>query len=164
MYDNFNTVWSNDFCVDNQHIIDSTMPPPKGFKWFFETGGSSNAQEAVLTTLTITHKDGSKTVIDYRNHTEGFDPEDPTKARMWASYRDKNGKEHRISTEFELFSTAADLHRVSDLLQFATGNAAQDHMLNKFLANLQAYPKNYFSSYYINHHPISSGSRLNIRA
>lgn len=159
LYNNFNSAWSNNFDVDDQYMIDRTMAPPRGFKWFYETGGDTLDKVIYPSGEIVTNPDGSKTVIDYR--TEGFDPTDPLKGRMWASYRDKQGKEHRVSNYVRFYFAEDDLHRVSDLLKFSTGNSAQDQMLNKFLSNLQAYPQSYFT--YYGPHSTYSGGNLDMR-
>ncbi len=143
MYYNFNTAWSNSFDISEKYMIDADMVPPENFEWFFEQGGDSSNRSISPDSLTITHLDGTQTVINYK--TDEFDPTDPTKANTWASYTDANGEKHRIGTDFLFNFSESDLRTVAELLNFSTGSAEQDTLLNDFLSNLQVYSKGYFS-------------------
>ena len=66
---------------------------------------------------------------------------------MWASFRDENGKEHRVSTNFAFDMEEPDLRRVSALLEFVDGDKSLQ-TANQFLKNLQVYTLGYFGSQY----------------
>ena len=42
LYYNFNSAFSNQFCVDEQFMKDPDMVPPKDFVWFYQSGGDSS--------------------------------------------------------------------------------------------------------------------------
>lgn len=142
LYYNFNTAFSNRFQVSEQYLLDPDMVPPEHFQWFFQTGGDSSSNMIQVHSLTIEHPDGTMEFIDYR--TPGFDPTDPMKGNTWAAYRDSNGVTHKVSTDILFHYNKTDLSRVSQLLQFSGAGTDQESAANRFLSNLQVYPKWYF--------------------
>lgn len=144
-YYNFNSAFSNNFCASNQYFLDYDQVPPEGFKWFYQTGGTGEAQktgEAVLSA--IYSPDGKLIWSREPEEAAPFDPTDPHSATTWVSYRDADGKEHRVSTDFRYTHTKADLLNLSSLLRFAGGDPKLDAAANRFLGALQIYPKWYF--------------------
>lgn len=149
MYYNFNTAFSNNFCLDSQYILDPDMVPPEGFEWFYQTGGSSSSGPVIATPVTIiTHADGTEEYVEQGQRTQRtkFDPTDYYTANTWAAYTDKNGQRHVVSKDIIFKGDKSDLFNAGDLLRFAVGDESE--ALNAFLHNLQLYPKNYFSMYY----------------
>lgn len=144
MYYNFNTAFSNNFRLDEQYILDPDMVPPKGFEWFYQSGGYPRGAYAVLESVTVTHADGSQTTTKLIDRNK-FDPEDPYTAATWAAYTDKNGQRHVISRDIIFKGDKSDLFNAGDLLRFALDGESEG--LNAFLKNIQLYPKNYFSLY-----------------
>lgn len=144
MYYNFNTAFSNNFCLDSQYVLDPDMVPPEGFEWFYQTGGYPRGAYAQLISHTFTGADGTETTI-YYHQRDKFDPEDPYTANTWAAYTDKNGQRHVIGKDIIFKGDKSDLFNAGDLLRFAVGDKSE--ALNAFLYNLQLYPKNYFSMY-----------------
>lgn len=104
-----------------------------------------------MNSLTVEDVDGNKTVTDYT--TDEFDPKDPLKAQTWVSYTDEDGVEHRLSTDITFNHSKEDLSNLSELLSFSNKDTKEASLLNKFLSNLQVYPKRYFERF-----PISPGS------
>lgn len=145
MYCNFNTALSNSFSLEQQHIIDPDMVPPRGFEWFYQTGGYPHGAYAVLESMTTTYPDGTQETIYYHTRDQ-FDPEDPFTANTWAAFTDANGERHIISKDIIFQGDKGDLFNVGDLLRFDIGEDSE--VLNAFLNNLQLYPKNYFSLYF----------------
>lgn len=147
MYYNFNTAFSNNFCLDEQYILDPDMVPPEGFEWFYQTGGSSGPIIATPVSI-ITHADGTEEYVEQGQRTQRtkFDPTDYYTANTWAAYTDKNGQRHMVSKDIIFKGDKSDLFNAGDLLSFALGDESEG--LNAFLHNLQLYPKNYFSMYH----------------
>lgn len=146
MYYNFNTAFSNNFCLDSQYVLDPDMVPPEGFEWFYQTGGSSGPVVATPVTI-ITHADGTEEYVEQGQRTQRtkFDPTDYYTAKTWAAYTDKNGQRHVVSKDIVFKGDKGDLFNAGGLLRFAVGDESE--ALNAFLHNLQLYPKNYFSMY-----------------
>lgn len=146
LYCNFNTALSNNFCLDEQHILDPDMVPPEGFEWFYQTGGSSGPIIATPVSI-ITNADGTEKVVyqgQQRQRTK-FDPTDYFTATTWAAYTDKEGNRHVVSKDIIFKGDKDDLFNVGDLLVFDLDGEREG--LNAFLRNLQLYSKNYFSRY-----------------
>lgn len=146
LYYNFNSAFSNQFCVDEQFMKDPDMVPPKDFQWFYQSGGDSSRKAHPVDSLTVRNKDGE--IVEYYDYRPmSFDPTDFRTATTWASYLDSKGNKHIVSTDFFFDCTKDDLHNVASLLKFTSGDAAQDTAVNRFLKNLQAYPAGYFSRF-----------------
>lgn len=145
MYHNFNTAFSNSFCLDTQYILDPDMVPPQGFEWFYQTGGYPRGAYVQMISHTTAHADGTQTTT-YYHQPDQFDSEDPYTATTWAAYTDKNGERHVVSKDIIFKGDKSDLMKAGALLSFAVGDESE--ALNDFLNNLQLYPKNYFSLYY----------------
>ncbi|MBD5150236.1 MAG: hypothetical protein HDT18_07700 [Oscillibacter sp.] len=143
LYYNFNTAFSNQFCTDDQFLLDPDQIPPEDFQWFYQSGGGDGRKEFV-TSLAISYQDGSKAFIDYTSAE--FNPADPTTGTTWATYRDENGVRHQVSADFKFQFAASDLYNVASLLHFS-GNDATTQGANRFLQNLQVYPTGYFSRF-----------------
>ena len=150
---NFNTALKGDpFIVSNyNYIVDPDVAPPKNFKWFYQTGGDPD-NCARMTSFRATDKNGN-IIYEEDYTTDEFDPTDPLKAQTWVSYTDEDGVEHRLSTDIVFNNSKDDLQNMLDLLSFSDKDADKDSLLNKFLSNLQIYPKGYFD-----HFPISTRS------
>ncbi len=146
-YYNFNTAWSNQFNVSERYLLDADMVPPENFTWFYETGGDMMKNVITPTEMHVIDPDGTETVVYYGEQTAGFDPTDPSKGTSWAAYTDAAGNRQIVSSDFRFTHTESDLSLASKYLQFSTGKREQDSLLNKFLANLQIYPKGYFLRY-----------------
>lgn len=142
LYYNFNSAFSNQFCADEQFMKDPDMAPPKDFQWFYQSGGDSSRKvfQARLGSI-------NGVPVKYDDDPKHFDPTDFTTAATWAAYRDAQGNRHIVSTDFFYDLSKSDLRNVGALLQFASGDAAQDAAVNRFLKNLQAYPAGYFSRF-----------------
>lgn len=145
MYDNFNAAFSNDFCADTRYILDPGMVPPKGFEWFYQTGGYPHGPYGRMISHTTTHPDGTTTTV-YYDRPNKFDPEDPFTANTWTAYTDRSGERHVINRDIIFKDDKSDLFNAGDLLSFAVGDESEG--LNTFLKNLQLYPKNYFRLYH----------------
>ena len=144
-YYNFNSAFSNNFCASNQYFLDYDQVPPEGFKWFYQTGGTGETQKSVEAKCSAIYSPDGK-LIWSREPEEAtpFDPTDPRSATTWVSYRDTDGKEYRVSTDFRYTHTKTDLLNLSSLLKFAGGDPKLDAAANRFLGALQIYPKWYF--------------------
>ena len=142
LYYNFNSAFSNQFCADEQFMKDSDMVPPKDFRWFYQSGGDSSRKVFQARLVSI-----NGVPVKYDNDPKHFDPTDFTTATTWAAYRNAQGNRHVVSTDFFYDLSKNDLRNVGALLQFASGDAAQDAAVNRFLKNLQAYPAGYFSRF-----------------
>lgn len=120
--------------VQQSWILDCRQVPPKGFQWFYQSGGNGG-EEGVLLSVS----DGVNTYeMDYSR----FDPENPLCATAWVSYTDPSGEKHQISTDFTFDHSAADLQVLSSLLQFS-GKKGWTAAVNKFMGNFQVFPKGY---------------------
>ena len=139
-YNNFNSAWNNQFVLSQQYLTDEEQVPPKGFKWFYQKGGSNGKQHPVIGKIYLDGREVEQTV--YR---APFDPTKDTSATTWASFRDVNGKEHRVSTDFLFDVEGVDKYLVSALLQFTGGKSVQ--VFNQFLENFKVHSGNYFRSY-----------------
>lgn len=144
---NFNTALKGDpFIVSNyNYIVDPDVAPPKNFKWFYQTGGDPD-NCARMTSFRATDKNGN-IIYEEDYTTDEFDPTDPLKAQTWVSYTDEDGVEHRLSTDIVFNNSKDDLQNMLDLLSFSDKDADKDSLLNKFLSNLQIYPKGYFGMF-----------------
>lgn len=125
-YEDFNSAWTHAF-GSSQTFLNGQQAPPKDFTWFFETGGAEKI------CFVEKQKDGSAV----------FDPEDPSSARTWVSYRDADGNMQKSEAAFSFDGTQADLKKVASLLTLASG----DDTLFSFLRNLQVYSRGYFAKY-----------------
>lgn len=143
LYYNFNSAFSNQFCVDEQFMKNPDMVPPKDFVWFYQSGGDSsrNTSSGGVTSVNGVPVESA----DYG--PKQFDPTDFSTATTWAAYRDAQGNRHIVSTDFFYDYDKSDLRNVATLLKFTNGNSAQDAAVNRFLKNLQAYPAGYFSRF-----------------
>lgn len=143
LYYNFNSAFSNQFCVDEQFMKDPDMAPPKDFVWFYQSGGDSsrNTSSGGVTSV------NGVPVEPAGYGPKHFDPTDWSTANTWAAYRDAQGNRHIVSTDFFYNYDKSDLRNVADLLKFTNGDPAQDAAVNRFLRNLQAYPAGYFSRF-----------------
>ena len=133
--------------VADQLMRDYDQVPPKGFEWFYQSGGCNGN----------VHYKNLQFIFDgvnkyYQAPPTVFDPEDRYSATTWASYTDSNGKKHFVSTDFAYLSIDSafkyhgkGLYVVSSLLQF-TGNKKEDIPYNKFLDSLQVCRKRYYES------------------
>lgn len=145
LYDNFNSAVSNNISCDEQYILDSRKAPPEGFRWFYQSGGDSG-RVIQANGLIVTDANGN-VVEQYDYRPTQFDPKDFRTATTWASYRDGQGTEHFISTDFFYNGTKSDLRNLSALLNFTGGDKTQDSAVNSFLKNLQVYSQGYFSRF-----------------
>lgn len=145
LYDNFNSAVSNNISCDEQYILDSRKAPPEGFRWFYQSGGDSG-RVIQANGLIVTDANGN-VVEQYDYRPTQFDPKDFRTATTWASYRDSQGTEHFISTDFFYNGTKSDLRNLSALLNFTGGDKTQDSAVNSFLKNLQVYSQGYFSRF-----------------
>ena len=143
LYYNFNSAFSNQFCVDEQFMKDPNMAPPKDFVWFYQSGGDSsrNTSSGGVTSV------NGVPVEPASYGPKHFDPTDFWTATTWAAYRDAQGNRHLVSTDFFYNYDKSDLRNVAALLKFTNGDPAQDAAVNRFLKNLQAYPAGYFSRF-----------------
>lgn len=141
LYYNFNTAFSNNFCVEEQYLLDPDMKPPEGFEWFFETGGKYRST-VTPDSLTIKHQDGSRDTYVYKTRDK-FDPDDFYTGTTWAAYIDENGNRQVVSKDIIFHDEKSDLMNVGDLLNF--GSEKKHDFANQFLKNLQLYPMSYFS-------------------
>lgn len=160
LYNNFNSAWCNKFDLDQQYIIDENQAPPEGFKWFYQCG-STEGGNRLLSMKEYDPRTGRTRILMMNEPDPNvFDPTWPYSATMWASFRDEDGKEHRVSKIFAFDRNEPDLRGVSDLLHFAgKGKAAQ--AASRFLENLQVYTVGYFGSRYTKR---SGKNILDIRA
>lgn len=144
---NFNTALKGDpFIVSDYHyIIDPDVAPPKNFKWFYQTGG--DPYNCIRMTSFGTIDENGNEVIEKDFTTDEFDPTDPSKAQTWVSYTDEDGVEHRLSTDIVFDHSKADLRNMLNLLSFSEKDTDKASLLNKFLSNLQIYPKGYFGMF-----------------
>lgn len=144
-YYNFNSAFSNNFCASEQYFLDYDQVPPEGFKWFYQTGGTGEVQKGVEAKCSAIYSPDGK-LIWSREPEEAtpFDPTDPSSATTWVSYRDANGKEHRVSKDVRYTHTKADLLNLASLLKFAGGDSTLDAAANRFLSTMQIYPKWHF--------------------
>lgn len=139
LYYNFNSAFCNRFVLSEQYMLDVDKAPPENFKWFYQSGGETNRGISFV----------ARPVEDdiEIDQPVNFDPTDFKSATMWASFRDVNGKEHKISHNLLYNLSASDLYDVGSLMKFSTGNSKQDAGLNSFLHNLQVYRMHYFSAF-----------------
>lgn len=142
-YYNFNSAFSNNFCASEQYFLDYDQVPPEGFKWFYQVGGTGEAQVigGEWRNVSQTGGDSGPTLPE---PAKPFDPTDSWSATTWVSYRDAGGREHRASMDFYYTYTDADLINLSRLVKFSGGDPKQDAAANRFLSSLQVYRKNYF--------------------
>lgn len=143
LYYNFNTAFSNKFDVSEQYMIDPDQVPPRDFQWFYQTGGREG-NKGVVDSCTVIHPDGTRTFKDYTG--PDFDPTHPSKANTWVAYRDENGVRHQVSVDLRYKFVESDLHNLADLLRFP-GDSAAAQSVNRFLKNLQVYPRGYFNCF-----------------
>lgn len=132
---NFNSSWSayDGMCSwygeADQFMNNYDAVPPKGFEWFYQSGGDADQHVFYLDGTVPTHVP--------------FDPTDPLSATTWAAYRDSNGTRHFVSTDFAYEYSENDLKIVSSLLKF-TGNKKEDAAFNRFMDCLQVCDRRYF--------------------
>lgn len=143
LYYNFNSAFSNQFCVDEQFMKDPDMAPPKDFVWFYQSGGDSGRNTSSGGVASV----NGVPVEPASYGPKHFDPTDFWTATTWAAYRDAQGNRHLVSTDFFYNYDKSDLRNVAALLKFTNGDPAQDAAVNRFLKNLQAYPAGYFSRF-----------------
>ena len=133
---NFNSAWSHyrGMCSwygeADQFMKDYDAVPPKGFEWFYQSGGDASQNVVYLEAGVVP------------NHVP-FDPKAASSATTWAAYRDSNGKRHFISKDFAYDHSENDLKVVSSLLKF-TGNKEEDDPFNRFLDSLQVCKKGHY--------------------
>lgn len=144
---NFNTALKGDpFIVsDYNYIIDPDVAPPENFKWFYQTGG--DPYNCIRMTSFGTIDENGNEVIEKDFTTDEFDPTDPSKAQTWVSYTDEDGVEHRLSTDIVFDDSKDDLRNMLNLLSFSDRSTDDADLLNRFLSNLQIYPKGYFDRF-----------------
>jgi len=144
LYYNFNTAFSNNFFLSDQYLIDPDVEPPQGFEWFFQTGGDRDkySHYGVLERKITTHADRSETVIQLINRDK-FDPTDFLTGNTWIAYTDQNGKHHVLSKDIIFENKNSDLMNVGSLFELPVDE--EWDKVEKFLRNLQLYPKGYFS-------------------
>lgn len=132
---NFNSAWSayQAGWDADQFMKDFDAVPPKGFEWFYQSGGDAKRVTRGIARLVT---DGVPAHVP-------FDPKDPSSATTWAAYRDSSGKRHFVSKDFAYDGTENDLKTVSSLLRF-TGNKEEDEAFNRFMDNLQVCKSGYF--------------------
>ena len=147
LYNNFNSAWCNKFDLDQQYIIDENQAPPEGFKWFYQRGSAEGGNRLLSITEYDPRTGHTRVLMQDEPDSNVFDPTWPYSATMWASFRDENGKEHRVSTNFAFDMEEPDLRRVSALLEFVDGDKSLQ-TANQFLKNLQVYTLGYFGSQY----------------
>ena len=143
-YDNFNSVfscnpngrWNNGILYDD-YILDYDMVPPKGFRWFYQSGGSAGGD-----IREISHSDKhGKHYIDYSK----FDPTNHLTATTWAAYTDSRGKLNYISTDFNFGPIGKHLYNPSELLTFSGGKNKEFAEVNNFLKNFRVFQQGYCS-------------------
>ena len=142
LYYNFNTAVSNNISADEQYILNPDQVPPEHFQWFYQSGGDSSQRVFSADSLIVTDPDGR--VVEY--HRTGT---------TWAKYQDSQGTQHFVTADFLYNGTKSDLRNVSALLNFTSGDKAQNAAANRFLGNLQLYSQGYFSRF-----PQGGGVRL----
>lgn len=138
---NFNSAFSNNFCQELQYILDPDVAPPRGFEWFYQTGGKYSSYGKIEGHTSV-NSDGSIITKKYIQR-EKFDPEDFYTANTWAAYIDQSGKRHVISKDIIFKDDKSDLKNVGSLLKFFLGE--ESDLANQFLGNLQLYPRAYFT-------------------
>lgn len=138
-YYNFNTAFSHQFQTNDQYLIDPDMEPPRGFEWFFQTGG--NYRYGVIEAKIITNPDGSETRIPI--FPTKFDPMDYRSGSTWFAYTDQNGKRHVFSTDVVFKNEKSDLMNMGSL--FNLPDDEEWDAVRSFLKNLQLYPRGYFT-------------------
>lgn len=144
-YYNFNSAYSNNLNVSEQYFLDYDQVPPEGFKWFYQSGGTGETKKAGEAVLSAVYSKEGKLIWSREpEEAKPFDPTDPRSATTWVSYRDADGKEHRVSTDFCYTHTKADLLNLASLLKFSGGDPKLDSAANRFLGAMQIYPKWYF--------------------
>ncbi|MDE7261320.1 MAG: hypothetical protein K2N78_04550 [Oscillospiraceae bacterium] len=133
---NFSSAWSayQGMCSwygeADQFMKDYDAVPPKGFEWFYQSGGDASQKVFYVEAGVVpTHVP--------------FDPKDASSATTWAAYRDSNGKRHFISKDFAYDYSENDLKVVSSLLKF-TENKEEDSPFNRFLDSLQVCKKGHY--------------------
>lgn len=146
LYYNFNTAVSNNISADEQYILNPDQVPPEHFQWFYQSGGDSSRRVFSVDGLIVTDPDGR--VVEYYDYRPtSFDPTDHRTGTTWAKYQDSQGIEHFVAADFLFGGTKADLHNVAALLNFTSGDKAQNAAVNRFLGNLQLYNQGYFSRF-----------------
>lgn len=143
-YNNFNSVfsgntngrWELEVFHDN-YILDYNMVPPKGFRWFYQSGGSAGGD-----VREISYSDGYH---EYYSDYSKFDPTNHLTATTWAAYTDSSGKLNYISTDFNLGSIGKDLYHLSELLNFPGGKNQEIAEVNRFIKNFRVFPQGYCS-------------------
>lgn len=140
LYYNFNSAFSNRFCLDEQYLINVDDVPPKNFEWFYQSGGNRSAW-GVVESVTNINPDGTYTTTDLINRNK-FDPYDPYTASTWAAYTDETGKRHVVSQDIIFKDDISDLMNVASLLKFPKEERCEE--VDLFLKNLQLFPKGYY--------------------
>lgn len=141
---NFNSAWSaympsaSWYGEADQFMKDYDAVPPKGFEWFYQSGGDA---ASCLAGQEIHWRLGEGTPA-LPTHIP-FDENDPYSASTWAAYRDSNGVRHMVSTDFAYDDSKNDIKTVSSLLKF-TGNKKEDAVFNRFLSSLQVCAKGHY--------------------
>lgn len=144
-YYNFNSAYSNNFCVSEQYFLDYDQVPPEGFKWFYQSGGTGETHKGAEAKCSAIYSADGKLIWSRESEeTTSFDPTDPLSATTWVSYRDASGKEHCVSTDFRYTHTKTDLFNLASLVKFAGEDPKLDAAANRFLDAMQIYPKWYF--------------------
>ena len=146
LYYNFNSALSNPMNVDEKFFSDISQAPPENFEWFYQSGGNGVCTVKIKAVWTV-DLDGTIEYWEKENEKKAFDPTDYYTATTWASYRDADGKKHFISQDFNYAGNENDFHKVSNLLKFNTGNKEADMQMNRFLQNLNVYPRGYCSRF-----------------
>lgn len=140
LYNNFNSALFNPFCCDGttSYFKDLEAEPPENFRFFFQTGASDPSAKKYAYLESV---DGVP--VDRPKADSAFDPFDPNKGTMWASYYDKDGNSHRIHQDITFDGTKNDLYKVINLMRFQNGS--EDTLYNSFLSKFQIYPTGYYS-------------------
>jgi len=131
LYYNFNSAWCNNFELNNRYMDDPDQVPPRGFKWFYESGG-----------------EGGKGGPDPGEPVNGFDPGDCASGRTWVSFTDKNAALFYAEKIFSFDGMEKGLQNLAKMLTLSTGNPEQDRLLNNFMSHLWIYPTSYYNQFW----------------
>lgn len=148
---NFNSAWSHyrGMCSwygeADQFMKDYDAVPPKGFEWFYQSGGDAKKKVITMTDMTRVTESGpnGEEVVLWEKDRSKFDSKDAYSATTWAAYRDSKGVRHVVSVNFAYEESENDLKVVSSLLRF-TGNKEEDAPFNRFLNSLQVCKGGHF--------------------
>lgn len=143
-YNNFNSAFSGNpnrgwklEVLHDEYIMDYDMVPPKGFRWFYQSGGDPKADAPI-----VSYED------EYGIHENDFSKFDPTNfltATTWVSYQDSSGKTNFFSADFNFAPVGKALYNLSELLTFSGNRNAEAAEVNRFIKNFRVFPQGYCS-------------------